>query len=214
MRQVGRREGSTREPLPLCVQTFACSRAAHRLGSAATGGGCCMEDATASRSPREYAARILPAARRRRPPGNKNRVCSMRGRRGLGPESACRKRHAPVPSEREVPDTAMGRSQSDKSNVPSLAQASGIATTSAWPVGSRVFSTRFHPSPTMVPAWPMTAPNGPPSPRPTASGARSSAVRMNTVFDMRQPMRAPGTPSTGRSPDSRCSASCQPASPG
>ena len=41
--------------------------------------------------------------------------CSVRGRSGLGPESACRTRHAPVPSARElrsrceVPDTAMGR---------------------------------------------------------------------------------------------------------
>src|SRR3546814_10788586 len=47
----------------------------------------------------------------------------------------------------------------------SLPQASRIATTSAWAVGSFCEVTRFQPSPTISPSFTTTAPNGPPAKR-------------------------------------------------
>ncbi len=55
-------------------------------------------------------------------------------------------------------------SQPSNEKVPNLAHASRMAVISPCAVGSFVPTTRFHPSPTMVPSLTITAPKGPPAP--------------------------------------------------
>jgi hypothetical protein len=69
-----------------------------------------------------------------------------------------------------------------RENVPSREQASRMATTSAWAVGSFVEVTRFQPRPTICPSRTMTAPNGPPSLASIFSMERRIASRKKVGF--------------------------------